>query len=223
MTNHGKTYTKVAEKLKFEPMIDASNIAISIQGDDDIVVLAGTVKSVAEKFAAEKAVKSLTNVRTIANEIEVNFSTNYHKTDVEIAKEVTNALKNNVITASQNIQAVIKHSIVTLTGNVAWNYQKKEAFDSINRLFGIKSIINNIVIKPSVIIDSSKVKSQITKEFERHARIDAEKIEIIVEGKKITLTGKVRTFDEIDEAEHAAWSIAGVENVNNKLTLLGNW
>lgn len=223
MTNHGKTYTKVVEKLEFEPMIDASNIAISIQGDDDIVVLSGTVKSFAEKFAAEKAVKSLTNVRTIANEIEVNFSTNYHKTDVEIAKEVTNALKNNVFIASKNIQSVIKHGIVTLTGNVAWHYQKKEAFDSINRLFGIKSITNNIKIKPLITIDSSKVKSQITKEFERHARIDAEKIEIIVEGNNITLTGKVRNFDEIDEAEHAAWAVTGVENVNNKLTLIGNW
>ena len=60
---------------------------------DDIVVLGGTVRSFTEKLAAEKAIKSLANVRAIANEIEVDLSIGYHKTDVEIAKEVTNALQ----------------------------------------------------------------------------------------------------------------------------------
>jgi len=219
MTNNGKMYTNVMEKLNFEPSLDASNITVSIQGDHDIVVLGGKVDSFAEKFAAERAVKSLASVKTIANEIEVDLSMKYQKTDIEIAKDVTNALKNNIVTASKTIQSVVKHGVVTLTGNVNWYYQRREAFNAINSLFGIKSIINNIKVKPSIIIDSSKVKSQITKEFERHARIDADKIQIIVEGKKITLTGKVRNFDEIDEAETAAWSIAGVENVSNKLTI----
>jgi osmotically-inducible protein OsmY len=159
------------------------------------------------------------NVRTIANEITVDLSIRYKKTDAEIAQEVTNAIKNNTITASKNIQAIIKNGIVTLTGDVDWYYQKSAAFNAINKLFGIKSIINNIEVKPIIVIDSSKVKSQITKEFERHARIDADKIKVTVEGKKIILTGKVSSYEEIDEAEDAAWSIAGVEKVDNKLTI----
>tara|TARA_B110000503_G_C7138692_1_gene409958 strand:- start:391 stop:1056 length:666 start_codon:yes stop_codon:yes gene_type:complete len=219
MTDNGTMYTKVMEKLNFEPSLDTTNITISIQGNNDIVVLGGTVESFYEKLVAEKAVKSLMNVRTIANEITVDLSILYHKTDVEIAKEVTNAIKNNIITASKNIQAIVKNSIVTLTGDVDWNYQKSAAFNSINKLLGIKSIINNIEVKPSIVIDSSKVKSQITKEFEWHARIDADKIKVTVEGKKIILTGKVSNYDELDEAETAAWSVAGVEKVDNKLTI----
>jgi len=154
------------------------------QGDDDIIILGGTVESFYEKLIAEKIVKSLKNVKTIANEIIVDLSIPHHKTDAEIAKEVNSA-----------------------------------AFNAINKLFGIKSIINNIEVKPIIVIDSSKVKSQITKEFERHARIDADKIKVTVEGEKIILTGKVSSYDEIDEAETAAWSIAGVEKVDNKLTI----
>jgi len=217
--NNEKMYTNVMEKLKFEPRLDESNITISIQGNNDIVVLDGTVRSFTEKLAAEKAIKSLANVRTIANEIEVDLSIGYHKTDVEIAKEVTNALKNNTITALQNIQSVVKNGIVTLTGDVDWYYQKSTAFNAIDKLFGIKSIINNIAVKPLIIIDSSKVKNQITQEFERHARIDAGKIKVIVEGKKIILNGEVRNYDEMEDAKDAAWSIAGVQEVENNLTI----
>jgi osmotically-inducible protein OsmY len=219
MTDNGTMYTKVMEKLNFEPSLDATNITISIQGNNDIVILGGTVESFYEKLSAERAVKSLMNVRTIANEIIVDLSIPHRKTDAEIAKEVTNAIKNNTIAASKKIQAIVKDGIVTLTGDVDWYYQKSAAFNAINKLFGIKSIINNIEVKPIIVIDSSKIKSQITKEFERHARIDADKIKVTVEGKKITLTGKVSNYDEIDEAETAAWSIAGVEKVDNKLTI----
>ncbi|MDP5021304.1 MAG: BON domain-containing protein [Rickettsiaceae bacterium] len=219
MKNNETMYTKVMEKLNFEPSLDATDITVSIQGDGDIVILGGTVESFYEKLAAERAVKSLMNVRTIANEITVDLSIRYKKTDAEIAKEVTNAIKSNTITAPKNIQAIVKDGIVTLTGAVDWYYQKSAAFNAINKLFGIKAIINNIEVKPIIVIDSSKVKSQITKEFERHARIDAEKIKVTVEGKKIILTGKVNNYDEIDEAETAAWSVSGVEKVDNKLTI----
>ena len=36
---------------------------------------------------------------------------------------------------------------------------------------------------------------------------------------KIILTGKVSNYDELAEAETAAWSVAGVEKVDNKLTI----
>jgi len=219
MTNNGAMYTNVMEQLNFEPMLDTSNITISIHGDHDIVILGGTVKSFSEKLIAEKAIKRLAKVRSIANEIEVEFSTKNHKNDIEIVEEVTNALKKHYITASKNIQSVVKNGIVTLTGDVDWNYQKNSAFNAINNLFGIKSIINNIKVNPSILINSSQVKEQITKDFERHARIDANNIKVSIEGAKIILTGTVRNYDEMDAAEDAAWSISGVQEVENNLTI----
>ena len=219
MTNNGKMYTNVMEQLNFEPMLDASNITVSIHGDHDIVILGGTVKSFAEKLIAERAIKRLANVRSIANEIKIEFSAKNEKSDVKIAEDVTNALKKHYITASKNIQSVVKNGIVTLTGEVDWYYQKNSAFNAINNLIGIRSIINNIEVKPSIVIDSSKVKEQITKDFERHARIDASKIKVTIEGKKIILTGTVRNYDEMDDAKDTAWSIAGVKEVENNLTM----
>jgi osmotically-inducible protein OsmY len=49
-----KLYKHVIEKLKFEPRLDASEITISIEGNADIVILGGTVKTHAEKTIACK-------------------------------------------------------------------------------------------------------------------------------------------------------------------------
>lgn len=218
---NSKMYTTVMEKLNFEPRLDASNITISIQGNDDIVLLAGSVGSFAEKLIAEKAVQGLANVKTVANDIEVNLSMRYEKTDIEVAKDITNALNSSVFVPSENIKAVVKDGVVNLSGEVQWQFQKNSAFNAIKEISGVKSVTNNIVVKTSVSIDSSRVREKITREFERHARIDAGKINIETEGKKIILKGIVRNFDEKEDAATAAWSIPGVENVENKLTI--NW
>ncbi len=83
----------------------------------------------------------------------------------------------------------------------------------------VKSVTNNIVVKPSVKLDASKVKENITKEFEPHARIDASKINIEIEGTKIILKGVVHNFDEMEYAITTAWSIPGVEKVENELKI----
>jgi osmotically-inducible protein OsmY len=219
MTSNGKMYTTVMEKLNFEPRLDATNITVSVQGDHDIIVLGGKVSSYNEKFIAEKAVKNLTNVRSVANEIEVDLATKYKRSDVDIAKDVTRALKSSVSISDQPIQSVVKDGVVTLSGEVHWNFQKQNAFNLVQNLIGIKSVINIISVKPSIKIDTSKVKERIISEFERHARLDADKIEIIVVGSKIILKGKARSLSEINDAEDAAWSIVGVEQVENNITI----
>lgn len=219
MTSNGKMYTTVIEKLNFEPRLDATNITVSVQGDHDIIVLGGKVSSYNEKFIAEKTVKSLAHVKSVANEIEVDLAAKYKKSDVDIAKDVTHALKSAISIPTQRIQSVVKDGVVILSGEVDWNFQKQNAFNIIQNLTGIKSIINTISVKPSVEIDTDKVKARIISEFERHARLDADKIEIIVDGSKVILKGKARSFSEIDDAEDAAWSIAGVDQVENNITI----
>ena len=219
MTSNGKMYTTVIEKLKFEPKLDESNITVSIQGDHDIVVLGGKVSSYNEKLIAEHAVKSLAKVRSIANEIEVDLAIKYMQSDVDLAKAVTRTLKSLASVPSDHIQSVIQDGVVSLSGEVYWQFQKNNAFNAIKDLIGIKSIINKIVIKQSAKVDASQIQQHIIEEFERHARLDANKIKVIVVGDKVTLEGKVTHFSEIDDAEDAAWSTPGVQKVENNITI----
>ena len=219
MVANGKLYTTVMEKLHFEPRLDSTNITVAIQGNHDIIVLDGKVKSFAEKLTAESVVKTIQGVKAIVNEIRVDPSLHYKKTDSEIATDTINALKSSVWVPAQKIKALVKDGVVTLSGEVEWQYEKTAAFTAVKNLWGIKSINNEIIVKPSLSINEDKVRQEITKEFERQARFDASRIKIKVQGRKITLEGEVSNFDEMEMAEDAAWSIPGVAEVRNELVV----
>lgn len=108
MVANGKLYTTVMEKLHFEPRLDAANITVAIQGNHDIVVLDGKVKSFAEKLTAENTVKAIQGVKAIVNEIKVDPSLHYKKTDSEIATDTINALKSSVWVPAQKIKTLVK-------------------------------------------------------------------------------------------------------------------
>lgn len=119
----------------------------------------------------------------------------------------------------ESIKIVVEKGYVTLSGTVEWQYQKNTATSVVGNLWGVKAVVNTIVVKPSVGIDVKNVKEQIMKEFEWHARIDASRIQVEVAGNKVLLKGSVRNFDEMEEAENAAWSLQGVTEVTNLLTI----
>jgi osmotically-inducible protein OsmY len=219
MENNASMYTSVMEKLNFEPRLDASNITVCIHGNHDTVLLGGHVGSFAEKILAEKALKNLTNVRAIANDIQVNLTTKYKKSDIDIAKDVTQSLKSNFFVPHEDIKIVVRDGVVTLSREVEWSYEKDYAFNAAHNHFGVKAVINDIVIKPSATINTKIVQDKITKEFERHAKIDTGKIKIQVIDSKIILKGMVSYFEKRDDVENVALSIPGVKEVQNELTV----
>lgn len=217
MQNNGKLYTTIMEKLQFEPRLDSSAITIAIKGNADIVALGGTVKTYAEKFIAENAIKNIPGIKAVVDELKVDSSTKYKRSDVDIAKAAKNMLQWNVLVPEKNIQVVVDDGYLTLSGEVEWQHQKYAAWKAVSNLWGVKSVINNIVVNPIQIIDPSTVKEKICKEFERNARIDASKVSVEVKGSEITLRGSVRNLEEDDEAIIAAWSIPGVSRVIDEL------
>ena len=204
------------EKLDFEPNIDASNITIAVK-DDGVVVLGGTVKSYAEKHLAEKAVEKIEKVRGVANEITAILPSSYKRNDADIVKAAIDTLKWTMFVPYEQIKVAVENGHLTLSGEVSYNYQKERAQIAVQDLFGVNYFTNNIKVKSSIKPDD--VKNKIIKEFERNARIDANNIQIEVDGDKVTLKGKIKNFDELREAVNAAWSIPGVSNVIDHLSI----
>jgi osmotically-inducible protein OsmY len=216
MEANGSLYTNVMEKLRFQPEIGEANITIAIKADG-IVILGGKVGSYIEKRLAEDAVKSINGVKGVANELEVELLINYKRNDSDIIKAALNALEWDFLVPDGKIKVTVEHGYLTLTGEVKYNYQKEHAKKAVQDLNGVTFVSNEIKVESN--IKPADVKAKIIEEFERNARIDANNIQIEVDGEKVTLKGEVRNFDEEDEPVTAAWSVPGVDRVIDELEI----
>ena len=201
----------VIEQLKWDPVLNAAEIGVSVK--NGIVNLTGIVDSYAKKIAAENDTKKVSGVKAVAEDIQVGNSLPNRKTDAEIADAVVNSLRWNSVVPHEKIKVKVEDGTVTLEGEVNWDYERTAAKNSIVNLTGVQRILNYIAVKPAV--SANNVKEKITAALLRNANIDASRISVEVNEKKVTLLGNVRSFTEREDAENAAWSAPGVETVEN--------
>lgn len=203
----------VLDELEWQSSIDETQIGVIVK--DGIVTLTGVVDSYSKKLAAERAAKGVYGVKAVADDIEVNYGTGKGKSDTDIAKSVVNALKWNSSVPEENIKIKVDNAFVYLSGEVEWSYQKNAARTTVENLYGVRGVVNNITLKQNV--KPIEVKSRITKAFERSADLQAKNIYIDVNGTVVTLSGTVHSINEKDEARKAAFFAPGVTKVINNL------
>lgn len=205
----------VMDELKWEPFLQSNEIGVSVK--NGVVTLSGTLDSLLKKSAAEKAAKRVSGVRAVAEDIEIRPSGLLAKNDTEIAQAVLNALKWHSAVKEERIKIKVEDGVVTLDGEVDWEFQRSSAVLQIENLIGVKRIVNNISIKANLPV--KEIRQKISAAFHRSATIDSEKINLEVSGNKVTLKGKVRSWAEKNDAENAVWASPGVSRVENQLEI----
>src|SRR5258706_16347512 len=95
MTTDIELQRKVQDELKWEPSVNAAHIGVAAK--DGIVTLTGHVSSFAERYEAEQAAKRVYGVRAVANEIDVKLPGSSQRTDEDIARAATEAIRSNVL------------------------------------------------------------------------------------------------------------------------------
>jgi osmotically-inducible protein OsmY len=88
----------------------------------------------------------------------------------------------------------------------------------IRRLHGVRSVINLVALKPKVSLTA--VKAEIEAALRRRAYLDAQQIQVMVEGDTITLSGKVQNWAERNLALNSAWGTPGVRSVVDKMSFV---
>lgn len=205
----------ILDELEFQPNIDAAAIGVAIE--NGVVSLTGHVRTYAQKFAAERAVKSVKGVKAVAEEIKVVSNQDLDISDEAIAARCLDVIRWNSAIPDERLQVKVQDGWVTLEGEVDWQYQKEAAQSAVRKLAGVVGINNMLILKPKETPEN--IKERLEAAFARNAALDSRKLRVTAEGKTVKLEGHVHQWLERKAAENAAWSIPGVTHVENYILI----
>jgi osmotically-inducible protein OsmY len=205
----------VIAELSWEPSIHSEDIGVEVR--NGIVTLAGHVRSYAEKIGAERATMRVSGVKALAVEIDVKLAGSSSRTDADIARSVNDILQWTTYLSKDAVKIKVEGGLVTLSGEVAWEFQREAAVSAVRYLMGVKGVNDQLVIKPK--LSAPLVKADIEAALKRRAQKDANEISVSVHGSDVTLSGKVHSWSERELATHTAWGSPGVRTVVDNITL----
>ncbi|GAA3918180.1 BON domain-containing protein [Chitinophaga oryziterrae] len=205
----------VMDELLWEPALEAAEIGVSVK--EGVVTLSGNVNSYSKKLAAEKAAKRVKDVNAVAVDIHIKLSSEEKRTDEDIAKAAMDALLWNTFVPAGHVKVQVDNGWITLDGELEWQYQKDAAVNAVKDLQGVRGVSNLVQLRPGP--TGVIVKDHIKKALERIADVEADRIDIITEGRSITVKGKVRSWSERSEVERAVWATPGVWSVKDELVI----
>jgi osmotically-inducible protein OsmY len=205
----------VSDELYWDPKLDSAEIAVA--ADNGKITLRGTVGSLREKRAAQKAAERVFGVTSVDNQLQVKLLNDDRREDAELRGDVLQALMLDSL-VPKTVDVKVEDGFVTLTGTANWQYQRDEADLIASNIVGTLDVFDEIELKyPTP--NRGDVKESIKKAFKRNAALDANELHVSTDNGSVTLKGTVSSWAEHDEAIDAAWAAPGVTAVHDHLTV----
>jgi osmotically-inducible protein OsmY len=185
----------VEDELISDPDINATDIGVAVK--NGVVTLTGFVRSFRQRRTAEVDAKRVAGVAGVVNAIEVRLPIIHHRPDPEIARDVVEAIKDELPFSWENIKVIVSDRWLTLEGTVEWQYQRDLAELAAMGVRGLRGITNSIRVQPQV--PAIDIKRKIEEALRRRAEIDASRISVDAHGNEVILRGTVRSWAEREE------------------------
>lgn len=206
----------VVDELNSERTIDAA--AISVGVEHGLVSLAGCADGTGEKWLIEAAARRIAGVTGLAVEIDIIGPEPGMRTDEDIRRDCEHALGMTVAGANHAITAMVSSGWVTLSGNVAWGYERWTAEEVVSSLAGVIGINGQIRVRSLAVEENvhANIRAALCGQPGEHVSA----MQIRVDRNRVTLSGPVTSLMQRRAAVNAAWSTEGVKHVVDHTTLI---
>jgi osmotically-inducible protein OsmY len=211
-----KLKREVERELEWDPQIDASRIGVTVK--NGAVTLTGYVPKYGIKAAAVRAAERVHGVRAVADEIRVRLPGSVGWDDAAIAEAIARSLRWNT-NVPDNVKAEVRDGVVTLRGEVEWEYQRNAAERAVRNAKGVTGVSNLVVVKPKV-EKPRNIERRIAEAIERCAKLDLDSLSVTTENGTVRLRGKVRSLHDKRLAEKEASAAPGVSEVDSELEVV---
>jgi osmotically-inducible protein OsmY len=207
----------VLEELSWTPSVGAAHVGVEV--NDGAVTLTGEVDSYPERLAARQAAFRVRGVTTVADGVSVSTPLVDRPTDTDIARSVRRMLRGLVTIPPGAVQATVRDGVVTLSGELAWEYLRTTVHNLVGHLRGVRDVVDLIRLteRPEAEDPAERIRAA----HERAALLSSADVHVRADGTTAVLTGTVGSWAERREAERAAWSSPHITEVRNDIVVAG--
>lgn len=217
----GELKRRVQHALQFNPVTEHRQLELEVQGG--VVVLRGTLHSLAERSIAEEEVRGVSGVRAVDNRTVLTFMA--PRADAMILEDVARRLSSDRRLAGSQVAFRVADGEVTLSGEVASAFEHDLAAQAA-WVAGARAVHHDELVvaqrtdhvrEATTPISDAEIRSALADALRFDPRIPPDVVVAQVQDGTVTLEGSVPT-DEVRRAvEEDALHTAGARSVRNRV------
>ncbi|WP_397408460.1 BON domain-containing protein [Polaromonas sp.] len=143
------------------------------------------------------------------------------KTDAHIKADVTDELAWDPAVNATGIGVAVKDGVVTLTGHLDSYAEKHAVEQAVHRVAGVRGIAVELDVRLATEHkrSDSDIAQAAATALQLNSLVPDEKIQVVVENGRVTLTGEVDWSYQLASAEQCVRPLAGVRGLTNRITI----
>ena len=207
---------EVMRELRGDSRLKGTKVDVAVS--DGTATLSGTVADGSELLAAIESARRAEGVFEVVNELRVDPYAGKPRTDANLAAAVRQALEWDALIPHRRIQVAASNGWVALHGSVERQRDRANAERLARRHEGVRGVYNMIEVDaPSA--RAEDVRDRIEEALRRHARREADQIQVSLNEGTVNVSGRVHTWAEKQAVLGALRRAPGIERIKDELSV----
>lgn len=208
----------IIKQLQWDSRINSTNINVEV--NQHVATLSGNVDSYMQKTAAQMDALSIAGVTEVHNHLKIISDIAARKfTDEQIVKNIKTVLSLNPVLNPDTLEIRVDKGIVFLGGSVDEYWKKMQTEEIVFDVPGVNDVVNTLSVVPTNSPYDQAISADILSALQRIPDIDIQKIDVTVDGGRVTIHGMVTDWHAYTAAHNAAKYTRGVTDLTNKLVI----